>query len=375
MLTIEKIDTGSKAQVNRFVRLPFRLYKNDPLWVPPILIDNEGQLNRKKNPFFEHSDADFFIAVRDGRDVGRLAALENKRFNDYHGTHEAEFYYFESEDDQEIANALFEAHFDWSRQRGLNRVVGPKGLSPLDGYGILVEGFDGHQMMTMMNYNPPSYPRMLETLGFTKEVDFISCFADAAGFKVPERAQIIAERVEQRGTLQVRRFTSIKELKKWTRRIGELYNKAYVNNWEYYPLTEREMAYIVETLETIADPKLIKIITHGEDVVGFLFAFPDLSNAIRRSGGRLLPFGLLDMLLEMRRTKWVAVNSAGVLPEFHGRGGNALLYTEMIKTILDNKFEHGALYQVAETAVNMRRDLENLGLTPYKNHRVYQRQI
>jgi GNAT superfamily N-acetyltransferase len=375
MLTIEKIDTRSRSQVNRFVRLPFRLYKNDPFWVPPILIDQEAQLNRKKHPFYEHSDADFFMVVRDGRDVGRVAAIENRRFNQYHTTRQAQFYFFESEDDQEIANALFEALFDWARQRGLDTVIGPKGLGPLDGYGMLIEGFSGHQMMTMMNYNPPSYPRMLEALGFTKEVDFISCYADAASFNFPERARLIVERVEQRGTLQVRRFTSIPALKAWTGRIGEAYNRAFVNNWEYYPLTEREVAFVVSTLETIANPRLIKIITHGEDVAGFLFAFPDLADAIRRSGGRLLPFGLLDMLLEMRRTKWVAVNAAGILPEFQGLGGNALLYSEMVKTILDNKFEHGALYQVAETAVNMRRDLENLGLTPYKNHRVYHRHI
>jgi GNAT superfamily N-acetyltransferase len=375
MLTIEKIDTSSKPQVNRFVRLPFRLYKNDPFWVPPILIDNEAQLNRKKHPFYEHSDADFFMAVCDGQDVGRIAAIENRRFNQYHATHQAQFYFFESEDDQEIANALFEALFDWARQRGLDTVVGPKGFGPLDGYGMLIEGFTGHQMMTMMNYNPPSYPRMLEALGFTKEVDFISCCADSASFNFPERARRIAERVQQRGTLQVRRFTSIRALKAWAGRIGVAYNKAFVNNWEYYPLTEREIAFVVNTLETIANPRLIKIITHGPDVVGFLFAFPDLADAIRRSGGRLLPFGLLDMLLEMRRTQWVAVNAAGILPEFQGLGGNALLYSEMVKTILDNKYAHGALYQVAETAVNMRRDLENLGLTPYKNHRVYHRHI
>ena len=375
MLTIEKIDTASKKQVNRFVRLPYRLYKKDPYWVPPIIIDIEGQLNRKKNPFFEHSDADFFIAVRDGRDVGRIAAIENRRFNQYHATHKAQFYYFESEDDQEIVNALFETLFDWARQRGLDTVFGPKGLGPLDGYGMLIEGFTGHQMMTSMNYNPPSYPRMLEALGFTKEVDFISCCADRATFNIPERVRLIAERVEQRGTLQVQRFTTVKGLKAWSGRIGEAYNRAFVNNWEYYPLTQREMDYIVSTLETIADPRLIKIISHGEEVAGFIFAFPDLADSIRRWGGRLLPFGLPAMLLEMRTAKWVAVNGIGILPEFQGMGGNALLYYEVIKTILENKFPHGALYQVAETAVNMRRDLENLGLTPYKNHRVYQRQI
>jgi GNAT superfamily N-acetyltransferase len=375
MIAIEKIDTRSKAQVRRFVQVPHQLYRNDSRWVPPLRIDVEAQLNRDKYPFYEHSDADFFVAARDGQDVGCIAAIENRRFNQHHGFHKAQFYYFESVDDQEVANALFERVFEWARARGLDTLIGPKGLSVLDGYGVLVDGFEQRQMMTMMNYNPPYYPRLLTTLGFTKEVDFVSCYANADAFIFPERVHRIAERVERHGILRVQRFRTMRELKAWSGRIGQAYNHTFVNNWEYYPLTEREVAFIVSTLETIADPALIKVIVHDQDVVGFLFAFPDAAAALQRSRGRLLPFGLLDLLLEMRRTHWVAVNAAGILPEFQGHGGNALLYAEMEKTVRARKFEHAALYQVAETAVNMRRDLDNLGGIRYKNHRVYTRPL
>lgn len=375
MVTIEQIDTASKAQVERFIRLPFRLYKEDRRWVPPLWVDMKAQLNRRTHPFFEHSDADFFVAVRNGKDVGRIAAIENRRFNQFHGTRKAQFFFFESEDDQAVADALFGRLFEWAHQRGLDVVIGPKGFSPLDGYGLLIEGFEQRQMMTMMNYNPPSYPRMVEALGFGKEVDFLSCYATRESFRFPERIHKIAERVERRGVLRVQRFTNKRELRAWAGRIGHAYNSAFVNNWEYYPLTDREIAFILKTLETIADPRLIKIIVHEQDVVGFLFAFPDIAPAIQRHGGRLLPFGLIDMLIELRRTRWVAVNSAGVLPEFHGCGGNALLYAEMEKTLQDYNFHFGALYQVAETAVQMRRDLENLGGIAYKNHRVFVREI
>lgn len=375
MLTVDKIDTNSKAQLHRFVRLPFRLYRHYPQWVPPILVDHQMQLNRKKHPFFEHSDADFFIAVRDGLDVGRIAAIENRRFNQYHGTHKAQFYFFDCEDDSEIAGALFQKVFEWASQRGLDTVIGPKGLGPLDSYGLLTDGFESRQMMTMMNYNPRYYPHLLEALGFNKEVDFVSCYTSCDAFRLPDNVYRIAERVQQRGVLRVQRFQTIRELKSWAWRIGQAYNKAFIHNWEYYPLTEREIAFVVSNLETIANPRLIKIIVHDQDVVGFLFAFPDIAPAIQRSQGRLLPFGLFDMLLEMRRTKWVAINAAGVLPEFHGRGGNALLYAEMEKTIRGFQFEHAVLYQVAETATNMRRDLESLGGRRYMNHRVYVRRI
>jgi hypothetical protein len=378
MLTIEKVDTSSKAEVRRFVRIPYRLYAGHPQWVPPLFMDSEMYLNRKKHPFFEHSDVDFFIAVRDGRDVGRIAALQNKSFNQYHDTRQAQFYFFECEEDPEASKALFERVFEWAKSRGLNRVVGPKGMGPLDGYGLLVEGFEHRQMMTMMNYNYAYYPRLVEALGFEKEVDFVSCYAEADKFRLDERIHRIAQRVQERGTLAVRRYKSKAELKSWASRIGIAYNKAFVNNWEYYPLTDREVKFVVDTIILVADYRLIKIITHGEDVVGFLLGFPDVSAAFQRAKGRLLPFGLIDLLLEMRRTDTIAVNGAGILPEFQGRGGNALLYSEMEKTVRETPgyhFKHVDMTQVAETAVEMRRDLENLGGRPYKNHRVYHRDI
>ena len=375
MLTVSKLDTRSQAQVRRFVQLPFRLYANHPQWVPPILSDIALMLNRQKHPFYEHSDADFFIATRDGRGVGRVAALENRRFDEYHKTKQAQFYLFDCEDDLEAAAALFEQVFEWARARGLNHVVGPKGFGPLDGYGLLVEGFEHRQMMTMMNYNYAYYPKLLEALGFDKEVDFVSCYLGADSFRLPERIHSIAERVQSHGALRVKRFPSKRELVAWSGRIGEAYNKAFVNNWEYYPLTPAEVKFVVDNIMLVADHRLIKIITHGDDVVGFLFAFPDVSAALQRSRGRLWPFGIFDLLLEMRRTKWVSLNGLGILPQFQGHGGNALLYSEMEKTIREFKFEHADLTQVAESAVQMRRDLENVGGRAYKNHRVYKRAI
>ena len=371
MLTVEKIDTHDKAQVRRFIRVPYRLYANHPQWVPPLFGDVELQLNRDKHPFHEFASADFFIAVRDGRDVGRIAAIENPHFNAYHKTRQAQFYLFECENDPEAASALFQRVFEWVRARGLDTVVGPKGFGPLDGYGLLVEGYEHRQMMTMMNYNYDYYPRFVEALGFSKEVDFVSCYLSAESFRLPERIHSIAERVEKRGTLHVQRFRSKKEMLGWADRIGQAYNKAFVNNWEYYPLTEREISFVVGNILPYADHRLIKIITHGDDAVGFVFAFPDVSAAFQRAKGHLLPFGLPDLLLEMKRTKWVALNGAGILPEFQGRGGNALLYVELENTIRNFQFKHADLTQVAETAVQMRHDLENLGGRAYKNHRVY----
>jgi GNAT superfamily N-acetyltransferase len=373
MLKIEQIDTNSKADVRRFVNIPYRLYANHPQWVPPFISDVNLQLNKQKHPFYEHSFADFFIASRDGRDVGRIGALEYTRFNDYHHSHKASFYLFECEDDQEAANALFERVFEWARQRNLDTVIGPKGFGALDGYGIQVEGFEHRQLMNMMNYNYPYYQRLVENIGFEKEVDFVSCYLRRDVFHLPERIHRVADRVRQRTQFAVKTFTTKKELRAWADRIGAAYNKSFVNNWEYAPLTEKEIKQVLDNILLVADPRLIKIITYDNDAVGFLFGFPDLSAAMQRAKGHLNPLSIADLLLELKRTKWVAMNGVGVLPEYKGRGGAVLLYTEMEKTLQDYQYIHADLTQVAETAVEMRHDLENLGGKPYKNHRVYRK--
>lgn len=372
MLIIEKVDTENKRQVRRFVEVMHRIYVDCPYWVPPLDVDAYNQLNRKKHPFHEHSDVDFFLAVRDGRDVGRIAVIENKPFNQYHNLKTADFYLFECENDLEAATALFNTIFEWAKSRGLNRVVGPKGMGPLDGYGILVFGHEQRQTMTMLNYNHAYYQSLVEAQGFTKEVDFVSCYLPADKFQMPERVQQIAERVMQRGHLDVKKFASKRELISWADRIGKAYNNAFVNNWEYYPLSPREIKFVVDNILTIADHRLIKIITHGEDVVGFLFAFHDVSAAMQRAKGKLFPFGLLDIMLELRRTKTVAVNGMGILPQHQGHGGNALLYYAMGNTLLNfQQFAHVEMTQVAESAEQMRADLKNLNGVEYKNHRVY----
>jgi len=377
MLIIEKVNTDNKRQVKRFVELPYRLYKDCPQWVPPLYVDAHMYLNRKKHPFHEHSDVDFFIAVRDGRDVGRITAIENKPFNQYHQTKKADFFHFDCENDPEAASCLFNTAFDWAKARGLDTVIGPKGMGPLDGYGLLVYGFEHRQTMTMLNYNYPYYQQLIESLGFEKEVDFVSCYLPADKFHIPDRVERIAQRVMQRGGLQVKTFKSKKELVSWGGpRIGKAYNDAFVNNWEYYPFSQREIDFVISNIMTVADHRLIKIITHGDDVVGFLFAFHDVSAALQRARGRLFPFGLMDLLLELKRTNTVAVNGMGILPEYHGHGGNALLYSEMGNTLLSfSQFAHVEMTQVAETAEQMRADLKNLNGIEYKNYRVYRKSL
>jgi len=164
-------------------------------------------------------------------------------------------------------------------------------------------------------------------------------------------------------------------LREFGDKIGIAYNNAFVNNWEYYPLSEAEIKMLIKNLMEVIDPKLIKLITYHEEIVGFLIAFPDISESLKRHNGKITLVAIIDLLFSMKRTKWVALNGAGVLPEYQGRGGNALLYVEMEKTLNSYEFEHWEFTQVAETAVQMRKDLVTSGGDPYKNHRVYHKKI
>lgn len=371
MISIEQLDTTSRKQRKEFVNFHYELYKGCPQWVPPFRADIDVMMNRDKHPFYEHSDADFFLAKRDGKVVGRIAVLENKPFNKYHEKNEAQFYLFDSIDDKEVFEILFETAFEWGRKRGLTSLVGAKGFSPFNGYGILAEGFEHRQMMTMMNYNYPYYPQYLEEMGFTMAVDFVSTYIPRASAVLPEKVNLVAERLIERKKFKVKEFKSKKELISWADPIGEAYNDTFVNNWEYYPLTKNEISFAMKDILMVAVPDLMKIITYEDQVIGFLLAFPDVSKALQRYNGYLTPWGILDMLLEMKRTKWVSLNGVGVLPEYHGRGGNALLYYEMAKIIRDYGFDHIEETQMADTAVMVRKDMITLGAEIYKRHRVY----
>ena len=374
---VEIIEVNSKELQKKLVDFQFELYKDSAQWVPPFLSDAYLKMDKEKHPFYDHSESDFFLAIRDGKVVGRIAALMNNPFNEYHKCKEGEFYLFDSIDDQEVANALFDRVFEWARARGLERIVGPKGYGPLDGYGIQIYGFEHRGMMTMMNYNFPYYQKLVENYGFTKEVDFVSSYLSTRDFVLPEKVNKAVKLAEKHGKIRVKNFRNTKEVMQWIYKIKEAENRAFVNNWEYYPLSDRELDAVVESALQLLDPKLIKIVLNQQDdIVGFVLPFPDVSGALQKNKGKLGLIELIRLFYAIKTTKWLDFNGIGILPEYQGMGGNAIIFNALLEAARDNpRFIHAELTQVAETAVQMRKDLENLGVRYYKNHRVYQKLI
>ena len=365
--------------MRRFVDLPYRLHAGRPQWVPPLRSDEALRLDRRRHPFYDHSEADFFVAVRNGSVVGRIAALENRPFNAHHGMRDAHFSLLEIDDEPgagAVAGALFDRLEAWARARRLDTLTGPMGFGPLEGHGLLVEGFEHRQLMTMMNYNPPAYPGLVAALGFGAAVDFVSFRMTRDRISaLPERIRRIAEHTRRQGAFRIKTFRSTRELRAWAPQIGAAYNAAFVDNWEYYPLSEREIAFVVDNLAQIADPGLIALILHDEQVAGFVLAFPDVSAGLQRAGGRLFPFGFVHLLLDRRRTRALALNGAGILPRWQGHGGNALLYLALERVLVHSRYDVGDVTQNADTAVRMRADITALGAEPYKRHRVYRRSL
>ncbi len=375
MLTIETLDPSSRSQMNAFINVPFSLYQDVPQWVPQIRVDIRTMLNPQKHPFYQHSAAQPFLAKQDGKVVGRIVAMENRLYNQVHQKKQANFSLLESINDRSVLEALINAVADWARERGLNELVGPKPFGLGEGYGILVEGFEYRQMMTMMNYNQTYLPLLLEKLGFEKVVDFVSCMIEVDQFNLPEKVRRVADRVIEKGTIRVQSFQTRNDLKRLGKEIGQLYNEVFVNNWEYYPYTDQEIDAAVENVIMFADPGLIKVLWGGDKVIGFLFAFPDVSRVLQRYQGRLHPLSIVELLRESKRSDWVSVNGMGIVEDYYGRGGNALLYSEMEKTVKSRGFKYAEFTQVAESTQQMRNDLITLGGKEYKNHRVYKKSI
>lgn len=369
-LSVVTAASSRTREGREFIELPHRLYAGCPQWVPQFRMDMRAILDRR-HPFFERSQAQFFVARRDGRAVGTVAAINNIPYNTHHGTKVGHFYFFDCENDPEASHALFTAAFTWMRQRGLQEVIGPFAWGVM-GMGVLVDGFEHRAAMTMMSYNHPYYGSLVEAEGFIKHRDQLSMFIDAKTFRLPERIRRVAEIALTRGSFEVPQFRRKAELRRYAQQIGKVYNETFQSHGdEFSPLSEREIDQVTRDLLQVADPSLIKLLLNKGEIAGFLFGFPDLSRALQKGKGKLNPVSILRLLLEYRRTRQLVVNGAGILPRFQRLGGNAMLYAMLEKVASRRDYVSVDAVQIAETTELMLSDLNTLGARVYKTHRLY----
>ena len=370
-------EVTTRRELDQFVKLPWRIYADDPHWVPPLLIEVKEFLNRAKHPFYLHGDATQFLALRAGAAVGRILVSDDPNFNKTHGTNLGCFGLFESVDDPPVAQALLDAAAAWLRAKGRTAILGPIDYSLNYPCGLLVEGFDTPPRI-MMNHHPPYYGALLESCGLAKTKDLYGWwFADP--YDMVSRWQRRAEWLSRRGRITVRPFRK-RDFEADVERAQDVYCSAYQDNWGFVRLTDAEFRYLARQLARIAVPELVLLAEADGKPVGFSITLPDINEAIRPLDGRLttfgLPIGLIRLLARRPKIKTARMLVLVVLEGYRRRGVSELLILHTLdygKNVLG--FTAAELGWTLEDNDLINRTIEAVGGRRYKTYRIYQKEI
>ena len=364
-----------RQDLQRFIDLPYRLHARDPLWVPPLRRDVAALLSRTKNPFFEHAEAEYFVAERGGEVGGRIAAISNRLHNETHGDRVGFFGFFESIDDQEVANALFEAAAAWCRGLGHDVLRGPASFSVNDECGLLVQGFETPPAL-MMPHNPSYYIGLLERAGFVKAKDLwvYQGGSEERYVPVPDRLARATELIRQRQGITLRSL-NMADFQGEVERIKELYNAAWEKNWGFVPMTEHEIDHLAEQFKPVVIPELVPMAEKDGKLIGFGIALPDLNVIFRKNrSGRLFPVVLrLLWALKMKRIRRARILLLGVVPAFQGKGVDAMLYHWIWTRSGERGIYWGEAGWILEDNPAMNAGLEKMTFKVYKTYRLYDR--
>ena len=376
MTTIDIIPVQGRALLNRFIRLPIRLHRDDPHYVAPLHLERLDALT-PKNPFFGHADVQFWIARKDGRDVGRISAQIDHQALAVRPDAAGQFGFIAAEDDPAIFQTLIATAEDWLRARGMKRVQGPFNLNINEEIGLLIAGFDTPPML-LMGHDKPYVSGRLEEQGLRKEKDVYAYLYDVT-VDLPAGARRLIERPLPK-EFRVRRI-DFKRYDDEIRIITEIFNDAWLNNWGFVPLTETETDYLAKSLRLLLNPRLVSIVEHNGDPVGFLVCLPNLNEAIRDLGGKLLPFGWAKLLwrLKVSGLKTARVPLMGVKRSAAqgviGKLLPFLLIDAVRKEAAHMGFTHVELSWILEDNMPTRHINESLGGIAYKTYRIYEKSL
>lgn len=373
-MKIIHISPKDRKNRNAFIQFPFDLYKDTPQWVPPFRMEMR-KIFKPHYAFYNYGEAAFFLAKADNGEVlGRLAMANNHRYNEFHQTKTAIFYYFETVNDSSVTKALFTRGFEWTLSQGLDHVLGPKGLTVLDGFGMLVKGFE-HQPAFGQPYNLPYYPDLIEALGFTKVKDIYTGRVDR-NTEFPEKILKAARLVEKRIGFYSPELKTKAELRAVIDDFKRLYNESLAVPAGNPPLTDEDMENMVSQLMWIADPRLVKLIYKDSKPVGWMLGYPDIGAALQRTKGRLFPFGWLQILLESKRTHWIDLNGIGIIEDYQRLGGTAILFNEIYKSVMSfDQYDYAEMLQMREENIKILLEAANLDIDYHKTHRQYEKYL
>lgn len=368
---------STESDLLRFIQFPFRLYRDDPNWTPPLIEERRDFLDPAKNPFFEHARARLFLATRGADLVGAVASVVDDNHNAVHNERMGAFGFFETIDDQAVADALLEAAEDWARDQGMTIMRGPMNFSINQEVGLLVDGFDSPAFI-MNTYNPPYYPRLIEKRGYGKAMDMYAYVYDIATSlaNAPSKLFNAAEKAVHNAGIRIRPV-DMRHFDREVEILKEVYRRGWEKNWGAVPMTDREIEHLAAGLKPLVDPSIV-FLAEGADgqPAGVSLAMPDVHQALRWSGGgHMWPLGLPKFLWHRRKVNQARVLILGTVEEYRGRGIDAYFTAETARRALERGYRRMECSWILETNVMMNRMLERLGGDRYKTYRIYERAL
>ncbi len=369
------VQVTTSKQKRQFIDFPHDLYEGDPNYVPAMYLDQKEVMNPKKNPFFNHSKADLFLAIREGKIVGRIAAIRNNEYIKFANEQVGYFGFFDVIDDYSVAEALLDKAAAWVTAEGLQGLYGPTNFTTNETAGILIDGYDSPPVV-WMTYNKPYYVDFLNRYGFHKRMDLFA-------YKVPtqtvsQRSLDVSARLEERLKKRgiIIRNVNKRKFKQEARTIREIYRKAWEQNWGFVPPTEEEFDHLAEGLKLIVDEEMVFIAEKDGEAIGFFLALPDINQImIKQKRGRIIPFGIFRLLFGKKKVTILRIILLGVLPEYRRLGIEAIFYAKIIRYAQTHNIAFGEGSWVLEDNEMMNKGMQGLNAEVYKTYRIYEKSI
>ncbi len=357
----------------RFIHFPWKHYKNDRNWVPPLILDIKSRLNRKKNSFFKHGDAELFIAERNGRSVGRISASVDTLHNRTSGDKTGFFGFFECEDNPKTAGLLIDAASEWLQNRGCDKVRGPCSFTLEDPYvGVLVKGHD-RKPYFLMSYTKPYYDQLLGELNFQKAQD-LNAYEMIKEWGLPSEFEEKSNAAQNIEGFSIR-HADLSEVEREAEIIRNIFNEALSDNWGYVPFTEAQVKKMVSELKLIVDPRMVLIAEVKGDPVGVLINLPNLNEALEKMNGRLFPTGIFKLIYYKKRIKSVRAYALGIAKQYQNKGVGTAMIVETYRRGTGYGYEKGELTWILEDNERMNALAEHVGAKHHKLYRIYEKEI
>ncbi len=361
----------SSKEMMYFIKFPWKIYANDPNWVPPLIMDRKKFLHREKNPFFKENPTEFYLGYRDGEIVGRIAAIINHQHNKFHNDKTGFFGFLEAVNDQDVFEALLNTVKNWLKERGYDFMTGPMNPSTNDEAGFLIDGFNSPPYF-MMTHNPPYYIEIMESLGYQKSKDLYAYYIDQDIVKLSEKLTRVGNRIRKEIPISIR-CVDLKNFKQELELIRTIYNDAWARNWGFVPMTPAQFDFIANDFKKIIDPGLVLIGEYKGEAVGFLLAMPDYNRVFKKiPNGRLFPFGLFTFLLNKKKINTMRVMTLGIKQKYQPLGLGALFYIEIVQRGIKLGYFSAEMSWVLEDNESMNKGAKLLGGRIHKTYRIYE---